>query len=325
MILAHDAIAQAVKLLCDGDLVALPTETVYGLAADASSEMAVSKIFAAKGRPVDHPLIVHIGDPADLSKWVAEMPPAAVVLMQAFWPGPLTLVLRRSDRISAVVTGGQDTVAVRCPAHPVAQDVLRAFARVGSGIVAAPSANRYGHVSPTTALHVEEEFAGTVTVIDGGACPIGIESTIVDVSGMSARLLRPGHITADAVAQVLGVSRDTLLAGNGGGPRVSGSHASHYAPRTHLELVAPERLAERVGAARLAGQRIAVFGFHQPGHADVAFRRAPLDAEAYGRVLYATLRSMDVEGHDLLVVEAVPQMHSWQAIHDRLRRASTPA
>src|SRR5688572_28946642 len=198
------SIADAAAALAAGKVVAFPTETVYGLGADATNPVATARIFSLKGRPADHPLIVHIADPATLGEWTRDVPVNARALAERFWPGPLTLILARSKRVPDAVTGGQDTVGIRCPSHPVAQALLRAFARVGSGAVAAPSANKFGHVSPTTAQHVRDEFGSELTVLDGGACEVGLESTIVDLSRGRAVPLRPGGITREAIELVLG-------------------------------------------------------------------------------------------------------------------------
>ena len=202
--MADGRVARAAAGLAAGEVLAFPTETVYGLGADATNANAVTKIFALKGRPADHPLIVHFADPAALGTWAADVPPSALALARRFWPGPLTMILRKSQRVIPEVTGGQDTVGLRCPSHPVAQELLREFARVGSGVVAAPSANKFGHVSPTTAEHVREEFGASVRVLDGGACDVGLESTIVDLSRGSPVLLRPGAISRAQLEAALG-------------------------------------------------------------------------------------------------------------------------
>jgi L-threonylcarbamoyladenylate synthase len=329
MILPPDSIAAAAHALAAGELVALPTETVYGLAADALSPTAVARIFATKGRPADHPLIVHVADGASIERWVVAVPNPAKRLIAAFWPGPLTLVLPKSAAIPESVTGGQSTVALRSPRHAVTQQILRHFEQIGSGIIAAPSANRYGRVSPTSAQHVEAEFAGEVTVVDGGACPIGIESTIVTVDEHECVILRLGSISAVELQQVLGDSIVVKLADatSAVAPRVSGSHASHYAPTTPLALVAPEVFAQTIAAAVANGEDILAYGFHQPVNASgaIRFERAPLDPLAYARELYASLRGFDALGVNRIVVEAVPQTAAWAAIRDRLQRASTPA
>jgi len=316
-------VAEAARRLAAGELVAFPTETVYGLGADAANPTAVAKIFAAKGRPADHPLIVHIGSSAQLAQWAAEIPEAAKKLAAAFWPGPLTMILRKAAAVNVAVTGGQDTVGLRCPSHPVAQALLAAFAKVGSGAIAAPSANKFGHVSPTTAQHVREEFGPELMVLDGGACEVGIESTIVDLSRGHPVLLRPGAITREQIAAVVGEaprSRDDAA------PRASGTLAAHYAPRTPLEL-APEAMVEdRVREMVAQGKRVAVLA-RGPARASAAtlWQAAAESPAAYAHDLYAHLRSLDTSGADLIVVEAPPADVAWDAVNDRLARASNRA
>jgi L-threonylcarbamoyladenylate synthase len=323
----HEGLAAAVGLLRRGELVALPTETVYGLGADATNEAAVRKIFALKGRPADHPLIVHLAAEARLDDWAAEVPDAARRLTADFWPGPLTMILRKSPRVPAIVTGGQDTVGLRCPAHPVAQQLLREFAKVGSGAIAAPSANRFGHVSPTTAQHVRDEFGPGLLVLDGGACEVGLESTIVDLSRGHPVLLRPGAVTREAIGAVLGVmpaDRDAQA------PRASGTLAAHYAPCTPVVLVEASRLEQRVRDELRAGRSLAVLARSPwPGvMREVAagwWHVAPETAAAYGHDLYANLRSLDANAADLIVVEAPPAEPAWEAVRDRLARAAAGA
>ncbi len=316
-----DAIAHAVDVLRRGGLVAMPTETVYGLAADAGNESAVRAIFAAKGRPADHPVIVHIPDASAMRWWAVDVPAAAETLAAAFWPGPLTLVLKRGPAVSDLITGGQDTVGLRCPAHPWARALLQAF----GGGVAAPSANRFGRISPTTAQHVVEDLGlkpgGAVDmVLDGGACPVGIESTIVDLSGPTPRLLRPGVVTRQQLEDVLGVPVESSAVG---APRVSGALEKHYAPRTPLELVPVGRVAERVAAT--APRAVAVLA------PDWAVRAAPnlrlhlLAADRpseYARTLYDNLRRLDASGAVHLIIAEPPQGPDWEAVRDRLKRAS---
>ena len=316
-------IQRAVQLLRQGELVALPTETVYGLGADALNPDAVAKIFAAKGRPSDHPLIVHLADASQIMTWAREVPKDAIALARAFWPGPLTLILKRDESVPDLVTGGQDTVGLRVPNHPVALELLRAF---GSG-VAAPSANRFGRISPTTAAHVRQELGERVALIlDGGACAVGLESTIVDLSRGVPVILRPGAIGADDIARVLGRRprlRGEVEAGNaaeeGATPRVSGALAAHYAPRTPLELVATDALAAqaRPGDAVLA--RCAAPASLAEG---VAWAQAPADPAGYGHDLYARLRSLDESGATRILVEAPPASPDWAAVADRLGRAA---
>lgn len=310
-------IAKAVALLRAGQLVALPTETVYGLGADALNPVAVARIFALKGRPADHPLIVHLPPEAALEDWAADVPPAARALAAAFWPGPLTLILRRQARVPPAVTGGQDTVALRVPDHPLALALLRAFA---SGI-AAPSANRFGHISPTTAGHVRDEFGDALPLIlDGGPCRVGLESTIVDLSRGAPVVLRPGAIGAADIARVIGgtATADGATAVRPA-PRVSGLLARHYAPRTPAELVdgtvLPGRLAELAALGQTAG--VLALG-RRIGENGIAL---PDDPAAYGQGLYAALRALDRRGFSRLLIEAPPRDDAWQAVNDRLQRA----
>jgi L-threonylcarbamoyladenylate synthase len=311
-----DEVERAARSLAAGELVAFATETVYGLGADATNPSALAKIFALKGRPADHPLIVHVEDAASLDRWAREVPDAARKLARAFWPGPLTMILPRSTRVPLEATGGQETVGLRCPSHPVAQSLLRAFARVGSGAIAAPSANKFGHVSPTTAKHVRDEFGPGLTVLDGGACEVGLESTIVDLSRGTPMLLRPGAVSREDIARVLGAApgeRDAEA------PRASGTLASHYAPRTPLVLVESRALAEtRVGDAVLA--------LREPPahHAASAWIAAPTDPARYGHDLYRNLRELDAKHATRIVVEAPPRTAAWEAVNDRLSRASAP-
>jgi L-threonylcarbamoyladenylate synthase len=317
-------IERAAAALRAGGLVAMPTETVYGLAADAANPDAVRAVFDAKGRPADHPVIVHVADAGAIEHWAREVPAAARALVAAFWPGPLTLVLPRSAQASDLVTGGQDTVGLRCPAHPWAHALLAAL----GGAVVAPSANSFGHISPTTADHVRSDLgvkpAGKVDLIlDGGPCPVGIESTIVDLSGAAPRLLRPGRITRDELERVLG--RRVEAAGSEA-PRAPGGLEKHYAPRTPLELAPPQALRARI--AELAGRRIAVLAPAHVLHPDpsvvLAVAAAP-DAPGYARALYAELHRMDASGADLLLVAEPPAGPEWEAVRDRLYRARAGA
>jgi L-threonylcarbamoyladenylate synthase len=317
--LAPPQLSEAVEALRRGDLVGMPTETVYGLAGDASNPDAIRAIFALKGRPADHPLIVHLADAAQIDAWARDIPPAARTLAQRFWPGPLTLVLKRARKVTDLVTGGQDTIGLRVPAHPVALALLNAF---GSGL-AAPSANRFGHVSPTTAQHVREEFGDALPVVlDGGPCQVGIESTIVDLSSGTPRILRPGRIALDALEGALGCKLASGAAEHS--PRVSGSLASHYAPRTPAESIARAQLGERIAALARDGETTRVISIgHLPAGTDgLALPGTPLD---YARHLYAALRAMDAEGADRILVEAAPEGEAWAAVRDRLQRATAGA
>ncbi|MGH8752127.1 MAG: L-threonylcarbamoyladenylate synthase [Burkholderiales bacterium] len=312
-------IEKAVAILRTGGLVAFPTETVYGLGADASNPHAVKKIFIAKGRPQDHPVIVHLPDHTHLNRWAKEIPPAAHKLARHFWPGPLTLILRRAQNVSDALTGGQDTVGLRVPAHPLAQTLLREF---GGGI-AAPSANRFGRVSPTRAEHVRSELGGKVDMIlDGGACSVGIESTILDLSGEQAALLRPGKITRQEIETVLGM---TLRQPKADAPRAPGMLAAHYAPQTRLILAGD--LLECVGALCAQGKRVAVLALQtKPDLApQVIWQVAPAQAAAYARELYTRLRELDQSGCDVIVAEAPPAGEEWAAVRDRLTKAAAKA
>lgn len=313
-------LAHAIDLLRAGRLVAFPTETVYGLGADATNPDAVAAIFAAKGRPADHPVIVHLASADELADWADPVPEAAHRLADAFWPGPLTLVLRRAARVSDIVTGGQDTVGLRVPNHPVARALLRAF----GGAVAAPSANRFGRISPTTAQHVIDEFGDELAaVIDGGACPVGVESTIVDLSGSEPRLLRPGMIRAEAIAHAL--CQPLLNPADDQGPRASGRLASHYAPTAPLELVDPADLERRLEGCARQHQRVVVLARSpQPaGLHKVAWALMPGQPVQYARRLYSELRQADRLAPDRILVEALPDSPAWDAIRDRLQRAAS--
>ncbi len=315
-----DIAAAAVRLRA-GELVALPTETVYGLGADAMNPVAVRRIFEAKGRPADHPLIVHLPDAEQLTQWARDIPREAIALAKAFWPGPLTLILKREDDVPPEVTGGQDTVGLRVPGHPLALKLLRAF----GGGVAAPSANRFGRISPTTAQHVRDEFRDTLgdalTVLDGGPCEVGIESTILDLSGEAPRILRPGAISAEQIAAVIG--RMPAARGDASSPRVSGALAAHYAPRTAMRRIAPARLRDFLNAFRHSGRFCAVIAHSQPPLSDCPHRwvMLPADPAGYARGLYAAMREADAAGGAMIVIEAVPESAEWGAVNDRLGRA----
>jgi len=309
-------IERAVSLLRQGELVAFPTETVYGLGADAANPRAVAKIFAAKGRPADHPLIVHIPDATHLDRWARDISDAARVVAEKFWPGPLTLILKRHPDVPDCVTGGQDTVGLRVPNHPLALELLHAF---GDGI-AAPSANQFGRISPTTAQHVREDLGDAVSLIlDGGPCQVGIESTIVDMSGERTTVLRPGMLAGFDIGLVLG--RMPAEAVNTNSVKTPGSHEAHYAPRTPLLLTPEDSVAIAVRTAIGQGKRMAVLApFPAPIEHPllVHWHVAPTRAEDYARELYATLRELDAAGSDLIIVQRPP----WPAVIDRLNRAS---
>jgi L-threonylcarbamoyladenylate synthase len=315
---------RAVALLRAGELVAFPTETVYGLGADAANPAAVAKIFAAKGRPADHPLIVHVAGHDAVDHWAEQVPAYAWELMETFWPGPLTLILKKQAWVPDAVTGGQDTVGLRVPGHPVALDLLRAFAAVAGehAGIAAPSANRFGRISPTIAAHVQEELGCSVPMIlDGGPCAVGIESTIIDCSRGEPVVLRPGHISPEHLVAVFG--HQPLIETAAGAPRVSGSLAAHYAPQTPMRLIASDRLLDFINAQRHKGDRCGVIGHSQPPQAGMphVWRMLPADPVGYAHDLYAALREMDHADVSLIAVEALPDQPAWAAVADRLRRA----
>ncbi|MBQ5939331.1 MULTISPECIES: L-threonylcarbamoyladenylate synthase [unclassified Massilia] len=321
--LDHSAIDAAARALEQGALVAFPTETVYGLGADAENPAAVAAIYAAKGRPQDHPVIVHLAPGAPLHYWASEIPQEAHALAEAFWPGPLTMILKRAANIPDAVSGGQDTVGLRCPSHPVAIALLRAF-KGGRGGVAAPSANKFGHVSPTLAQHVRDEFGadGSVAmVLDGGASQVGIESTIVDLSRLKTHgpvLLRPGHISAEAIAAVI----DQLPAApDAAAPRASGTLESHYAPHTPVAMQDSETLRITLADLARAGRKVALIHYTDMPATHAALR-LPATPDGFAHALYAALRAMDGQGADVILVEAPPTNGSWLGVNDRLRRAA---
>lgn len=313
-------IDRAVALLRQGELVAFPTETVYGLGADALNPDAVAKIFRAKGRPADHPLIVHLPPKPTLELWANPVPQAALRLAEAFWPGPLTLILPRNRRVPDIVTGGQESVGLRVPDHPVALELLLRFA----GGVAAPSANRFGRISPTTAAHVRTELGDAVPlVLDGGPCPVGIESTILDLSRSTPAILRPGAVAAADIADVIGVEPES--GADAGAPRVSGSLPGHYAPRTPLRLVAPTDMAAEVASRIGQGLEIGVLAreAQRVRNRQVLWQAAVPDRDTYAHDLYAHLRALDEAQLQLILVEAPPEGPEWLAVNDRLRRAAS--
>lgn len=314
-------IEKAAEVLRAGGLVALPTETVYGLGANAEDPVAVARIFQAKGRPPSHPLIVHIGGAEQLDDWVEDVPATARLLAAHFWPGPLTLVLRRGRRVPLEATGGLETVAVRVPDHPVAGALLAAF---GGGITA-PSANRFGSVSPTTADDVRTELGDAVDfVLDGGPCEVGVESTIVDVTADTPSVLRPGGVTREDLEAVLG---GPVAVPSTSRVRVPGQHPSHYAPRARVVLVEPEKVLDEVESARELGHQVGVFlppslaGTPVKAHATVA---VPASPAAYARGLYGFLRDLDQRGCDLIVASLPAEEGLGLAIANRLRRAAGP-
>jgi L-threonylcarbamoyladenylate synthase len=314
----NPTIADAIAVLKSGELVAFPTETVYGLGADAANPEAVKKIYAAKGRPRNHPLIVHVARVDQIADWAQPMSPAAQRLATRYWPGPLTLIMKRAAHVNDLVTGGQDTIALRVPSHGIAHALLAAF---GGGI-AAPSANRYGRVSATTAEHVRVEFGDAVRcILDGGPSDVGIESTIVDVSGDAPALLRPGHITAREIEAALGVP---LAAPGAASPRAPGTLAKHYAPQTPLMVIEADLVLELAASMTRQGHKVAVLARSalQPLMNGVTWVAAPRDAAAYAHDLYANLRALDAAGCSAILVEQPPLDAAWAAVADRLMRAA---
>ena len=334
-----DLINQAIDVLKDGGLVAIPTETVYGLAADASNPVAIKKIFSTKERPVGHPLIVHIANSADdfetqeqahifwekaLSDWARDIPREALLLAEAFWPGPLTIILPKAKNVLPEITGGQETVGLRCPNHPLALELLKRF----KGGLAAPSANKFGHVSPTTAQHVREEFTD-VLILDGGPCGVGIESTIIDLSRLEAVgpvILRPGIITKSQIDKVLDVyvkdiSHHQLTED---APRVSGSLSAHYAPKTKLVLYGEDyifpmaEVFNKVAWVHLENSRKIEF----PANLKWVECVLPNNSVGVAKTLYSTLRQLDKSGCDLILFQALPMQLEWEAVRDRLARAA---
>jgi L-threonylcarbamoyladenylate synthase len=305
-------VRRAAEILRRGGLVAFPTETVYGLGADASSAEAVARLYRVKRRPPEHPVIVHFAFPDEAFSWSRDTPPTARVLAAKFWPGPLTLVLRRSEKAKDFVTGGQDTVGLRIPAHPVAQELLKAF----KGGIAAPSANRFGLVSPTTAAHVRDDLGNEVDlVLEGGQTEVGIESTIVDLSAGTPVLLRPGRVARHELESVL---QSEVLEKTGASPRHSGGLERHYAPRTPARLVPSYNLDKEI--ARLK-EKVAVLAFSRPDERVDYWLRMPRDPQAYAQKLYGALRELDSAGCEEILVEAPPDAPQWAAVRDRLLRA----
>lgn len=342
-------ILEAAAALKRGELVAFPTETVYGLGADASNNVALERLYQAKGRPESHPVIVHIASVADLKDWAVDIPEEAFQLASRFWPGPMTLILKKAAHISERITGGQATIGVRIPSHQVALDLLERF---GGGI-AAPSANKFGKISPTTAADVRKEFGDEVAhVLDGGSCQVGIESTIIDLTGGGPRILRPGMITKREIFDVIGA--EVIVAPGvpkAGETRAPGSMKSHYAPRTPLRLLPFEQLVEEIERADKDGEAVAVLAFRarpvgaaegeagwpkalgagdrvtdeKAGAASksaIVWVTAPSDPPGYAHQLYSSLRKLDKAGANFILVETPPASENWLGIMDRLRRAA---
>ena len=301
-------VRRAAQILRAGGLVAFPTETVYGLGADAASENAIARLYAVKGRPTDHPVIIHFASPDQAFAWAREIPRGARELGQRFWPGPLTLILKRSALAKDFVTGGQDTVGLRVPSHPVAQELLKAF----SGAIAAPSANRFGRVSPTTPAHVREDLGKDVDlVLEGGPSEVGIESTILDLSGGAAVLLRPGAISREQLEAIIPITVGKSSV------RHSGGLERHYAPRTPARMVPAHALDKEISKRK----SVAVLAFSRPDERVDFWLRMPREPQAYAQRLYAALRELDGANCEQILVEAPPDEPEWDAVRDRLKRA----
>ncbi len=312
---------RAAAELAAGELVAFPTETVYGLGARADDDAAVGKIFAAKGRPADHPLIVHVGDVDGAKAFAAAWPPAAQKLVDAFWPGPLTVIVPRRSGMGTASAAGQTSIGLRCPSHPVARALLAEAAALGVPGVSGPSANRFGRVSPTTAAHVHEEFGDALTIVDGGECEAGIESAIVDCSRGAPALLRPGVLTREQIESVLG---HPLREAGADAPRASGTLEAHYAPNAKVRLMPADQLRAALGILAKSGVNpVAVyFRTFTPDRSVRASRAMPDDPVAAAHELFAALRELDSSGATLIWVETPPDAPAWEGVRDRLQRAA---
>jgi L-threonylcarbamoyladenylate synthase len=328
----QDAIAEAARRIRAGELVAFPTETVYGLGADASSDAAVARIFEAKGRPADHPLIVHVADASQVNDYASSVPPFAARLMQAFWPGPLTVILPRKDGVAAAAAGGQNSIGLRCPSHPVALAFLKACLTLGVKGIAGPSANRFGRVSPTTAAHVQGEFAGDLLILDGGPSEVGIESSIVDCTRGRPVLLRPGVLTR---AQLEAACGEPVLAQEAldeideigeAAPRASGTLESHYAPNAKVRLMDAGAIQTALDLLGKDAANIAIYArsIVRIQSEKVIYRRMPDDALATAKQLFAVLRDFDTQGARLIWIEPPPAGADWDGVRDRLTRAAAP-
>jgi L-threonylcarbamoyladenylate synthase len=322
-------IAQAALALRDGQLLGLPTETVYGLAANATDDAAVVKIFVAKGRPADHPLIVHVAGVDQVPLFAAQVPDFAQKLMQAFWPGPLTLILPRWSGVAATSAGGQDSIGLRCPSHPVAQALLRACLPLGVLGVSAPSANRFGRVSPTSAAHVQSELGPDLLILDGGDCEVGIESTIIDCTRGEPVLLRPGQITRAQVEAACGRAvrgKDAPLEVSGQAtPRASGTLESHYAPRAKVRLMSAQDITAKLQALGPHANNLGLWSNERPdgsAGAGVLWRAQPHSAEQAAHDLFGVLRDLDARGVTQIWVQLPPDTSEWEGVRDRLQRAA---
>lgn len=317
---AKATVEQAAKRIRAGDLVAFPTETVYGLGADASNDAAVAKIFAAKGRPADHPLIVHIASAAQVSDYASSVPPFAQALIQAFWPGPLTVILPRKPGVATAAAGGQNSIGLRCPAHPLALEFLK-LCNTG---VAGPSANKFGRVSPTTARHVAQEFGDSLIVLDGGPCKVGIESSIVDCTRSQPVLLRPGVLTREQLSAACGQPVLSADEQPDTAPRAPGTLESHYAPNAKVRLMQAGAIQTALDLLGADAAHIAVYArsIVRIQSAKVLYRRMPDDALATAEQMFAVLRDFDAQGVKLIWIEPVPGAADWDGVRDRLARAA---
>ena len=315
------ALQRAAAELAAGELVAFPTETVYGLGARADDDAAVGRIFAAKGRPADHPLIVHVGDAEGAKAFAAAWPAAAQKLVDAFWPGPLTVIVPRRSGMGTASAAGQTSIGLRCPSHPVARALLVQAAALGVPGVSGPSANRFGRISPTTAAHVHEEFGDAMTIVDGGECEAGIESAIVDCSRGAPALLRPGVLTREQIEAVLG---HPLREAGADAPRASGTLEAHYAPRAKVRLMPADQLRAALGVlAKSSVNPVAVyFRTVTPDRSVRAYRAMPDDPVAAAHELFSSLRELDNSGATLIWVETPPDAPAWEGVRDRLQRAA---
>ncbi len=318
-------VRDAAQRIARGELVAFPTETVYGLGARADDDAAVAKVFALKGRPADHPLIVHVADAQAVPAFAVDVPDAAQRLMQTCWPGPVTLVLKRREGVANAASAGQGSIALRCPSHPAALSLLREAAALGVPGIAGPSANRFGRVSPTTADHVTSEFGDALAILDGGACNVGIESAIVDLTRARPALLRPGAVPLDEMRRAAGTFIDASPGDDA--PRAAGTLDAHYAPKAKLRLMDTKALAsaiEVVAGVGVPGLAVYSRSLRGPTRGFIA-RRMPDSARAAAHELFAVLRELDAAGATLIWVEQPPDDANWDGVRDRLQRAASAA
>ena len=329
MILAADeqAIARAAQALQAGQLVGMPTETVYGLAANATDDAAVARIFVAKGRPADHPLIVHVASTTQVPLFAAQVPDFAQSLMATFWPGPLTLILPRQPGVATASAGGQDSIGLRCPSHPVAQALLTACLALGVPGVSAPSANRFGRVSPTAAAHVQSELGAELLILDGGECDVGIESTIIDCTRGEPVLLRPGQITRAQIEAACGravLDKNSPIETMGqSAPRASGTLESHYAPRAKVRLMSAQDITAKLQALGPHANNLGLWSAERPNAgAGVMWREQPASADEAAHALFSVLRDLDARGVQQIWVQLPPNTPEWEGVRDRLQRAA---